>query len=393
MSEQSISQTQTRLTCIDETRALAIISMIIMHFGPGVFERLPQLSFLADPILFLGRFATTTFILVFGVTIGFAYYHRFEGQGRKDITKNLLKRSRLLLLCSLIICVPLYVNLIIDRDWNTRHWLFSTYSILNYYTLALLSVPVWLWAVRGRHFFARCLCLGAGHWALASLVLAIWPLDPGLGFSEYARMHLASGPYGYLQLSGSAIMAIPVGYALRRAMKSPRGILPTLWKFIPGGLAIALVGFGIGVWLNEFSVAAIIEGTVKTPPRAWYFLFFGGLAMGLLSLTGILGQSLGKWNKALYPLSLFGQASLAIYTGHRFVLPSLGWLDASGLKIEGVIRIVLPFLLFAFFCAFMMFRQHRIAINKSEGKETMTLWHRIKRVFNRSLNNKMLPSP
>lgn len=67
-----------RLTFIDETRALAIISMIIAHFGPGVFQRLPSLQFLAEPVLFIGRFATTTFIVVFGITLGFVYFDRFQ---------------------------------------------------------------------------------------------------------------------------------------------------------------------------------------------------------------------------------------------------------------------------------------------------------------------------
>ena len=102
----SKSASAPRFTAIDETRALAIISMMIMLFGPGVFQRIPALAPLAEPVLFWGRFATTTFILVFGVTVGFVYYERFQGTSRPQVLKAVHARSRLLVLCALLICVP-----------------------------------------------------------------------------------------------------------------------------------------------------------------------------------------------------------------------------------------------------------------------------------------------
>ncbi len=161
----SKSASAPRFTAIDETRALAIISMMIMHFGPGVFQRLPALAPLAEPVLFWGRFATTTFILVFGVTVGFVYYERFQGPSRPQVLKAVHARSRLLVLCALLICVPTYINLALTGDFNGSRWLFSTYSILNYYALALLSVPLWLRAL-GTTPLRNALLLGrrTGRW-------------------------------------------------------------------------------------------------------------------------------------------------------------------------------------------------------------------------------------
>ena len=359
-----------RLTFIDETRALAIISMIIAHFGPGVFQRLPSLQFLAEPVLFIGRFATTTFIVVFGITLGFVYFDRFQKGDRQRITSGLFKRARLLALCSIIICVPNYINLALAGDWNFFHWMFNTYSILNYYTLALISVPLWL-RVCGKSPTASCLVLGSLHWLIGGWVLSIWPLDPSLGLVEYIRMHVASGPYGYLQMSGTAILAIPVGRAIRAAVNTEQGVQNLLWKLVPLGAAIAVSGWLLGVFYGEFSVGAIVEGTVKTPARVWYFLFFGGFALILVSSMGMIGKALGKWSFLTHPLSLFGQASLGIYTGHKFVLPSLGWMDGVGLEIEGVIRVVMPFALFGIFCLVMMYLQHLkgSAKPKAKGKE------------------------
>ncbi|MDG4554674.1 MAG: heparan-alpha-glucosaminide N-acetyltransferase domain-containing protein [Candidatus Competibacter sp.] len=346
-----------RFTAIDETRALAIISMMIMHFGPGVFQRLPALEPLAEPVLFLGRFATTTFILVFGVTVGFVYHDRFQGPDRVRVLEAVHARSRLLALCALLICVPDYINLWLAGDYDFSHWLFKTYSILNYYALALVSVPLWLRAL-GRTPLRNALLLGIAHWALALLWLSFWPLDPALGVREYLRLNLLSGPYGYLQLSGSAIMAIPVGIQLRQAVR-----LGQEWTFLrrlaPVALALAAAGFALGLASGELSLHAIVSGTVKTPPRVWYWLFFAGPAFLLLSGFVVLGLQMGAREKKLtYPLALFGQASLPIYTAHTFVLPALNWLDRL-VVVEGMARIVLPFVAFAVYCAIVMDYYHR----------------------------------
>lgn len=345
-----------RLGSIDETRAMAIISMMIMHFGPGVFDRVPALAGLAEPVLFLGRFATTTFVLVFGLTVGFVHYERYQGPRRAEVLAALYARARLLFLCAFIICVPNHINLLLAGERQLSPWLFNTYSILNYYALALLSVPLWLrWL--GKTPLRNALLVGGAHWALGAALLTVWPLDPALGVQEYLRLHLISGPYAYLQLSGSAIMVIPVGIALRRALREQR-IEALLLRLLPLALLLTLAGWLIGRWYGEFSLAAIVAGTVKTPPRLWYWLFFAGPALLALSAFTVLGLRGGELvRQLLYPLALFGQASLPIYTAHTFVLPSLNWLD-HWIVVEGLGRILLPFVLFGLYCLAMMWRYH-----------------------------------
>ena len=354
-----------RFTAIDETRALAIFSMIIMHFGPGAFQRLPALQPLAEPILFLGRFATTTFVIVFGVTIGFVYFDRFRGPDRHLVLEATHARARLLVLCALLICVPDYINLWLAGDFNLSHWLFKTYSIFNYYALALLSVPLWLRALAPAPV-RNALMLGVAHWALAWLWLMAWPLDPALGFQEYLRLNLLSGPYAYLQLSGSAIMAIPVGIALRHAVRA-RQEVNFVHRLLPLALLLSLAGWLLGVATGEFSLHNIVLGAIKAPPRVWYWLFFGGAALLLLIGFILLGLRLGAREKKLtYPIALFGQASLPIYTAHTFVLPLLNWLDRL-VVVEGVARIILPFSVFAIYCAVVMDYYHRKTL-RSQAK-------------------------
>ncbi|KAB2935967.1 MAG: hypothetical protein F9K25_01975 [Candidatus Contendobacter sp.] len=110
----------SRSTAIGETRTLAIFSMMIGRFGPSAFQRLPALQPLAEPILFLGRFANTTFIVVFGVTVGFVYFDRFLGPDRvRVLLEAVHARARLRVLCALIIRVPDYVNLGLAGDFDS----------------------------------------------------------------------------------------------------------------------------------------------------------------------------------------------------------------------------------------------------------------------------------
>ncbi|NEX15344.1 MAG: hypothetical protein C1943_01580 [Halochromatium sp.] len=160
-----------RLTAIDKTRAFAILCMITIHFGPGVFDRLPSLDFLMEPVLFLGRFATTAFIIVFGITIGYIYIDKYIA-APGPVSKKIYARARLLFIYAIIICIPNYINLVIQGDTNPSHWLYGTYSILNYYAIALFTLPLWLRFLT-KSLVRNSLILGASFWILGYLLLQL----------------------------------------------------------------------------------------------------------------------------------------------------------------------------------------------------------------------------
>ena len=143
--------------------------------------------------------------------------------------------------------------------------------------------------------------------------------------------------------------------------------METIFVLLPLALLLSLAGWLLGVATGEFSLHNIVLGAIKAPPRVWYWLFFGGAALLLLIGFILLGLKLGAREKKLtYPIALFGQASLPIYTAHTFVLPLLNWLDRL-VVVEGVARIVLPFSVFAIYCAVVMDYYHRKAL-RSQGK-------------------------
>ena len=352
-----------RLSFVDQTRALAIMAMILMHFGPGLLERLPTLGPSAELILVAGRFATPAFITVFGVTVGLVYGHRFaDGSDAKAKTK-LLARARDVIIAALLLAIPRYTLLADDGSLAFDSAAYATYSVLNYYVLGLATMPFWLRLI-GPDPVRRAPVVGIGLWVVHLLLGGLWPYDPARGVLEYARLHLVSGGYPYFAMTGVALCALPVGVWLRESRSLPGGPGAMLrLRIVPLGLAVAVAGLLWGSWLGELSLQAILDAVPKAPARPWYYLLFGGLTLLLLGVMAGLGEGLRRAFSPralvlLYPLSLMGQASLEIYTGHAYVLPGLYWLDQVA-HVRGLGRIIAALLPFAVFCGFALLRRHR----------------------------------
>ena len=344
-----------RLAALDELRAVAILSMVLAHFGPGTLQRIPNTEAYMDMILFWGHFATVTFILVFGITLGFVHYNRFHSEERKRTQGRLLARTRLVFLCAIIIGFPNFISECTFDQFASIRCLSQFYSPLNFYVLGLLSAPFWLTALN-THPFRNGLILGLGHWTLAAILLALWPIGKGFNSIEYFRMILVSGPYPYLQLSGCALAIMPVGIFLRQAVND--GDCARLLSILAVlGLLMAAAGFALGQWVGEFDIHAINTGELKSPPRLWYWLFFAGPTLLILAGLVALELRVPAVSDFLYPLALFGIGALSIYTAHTFVLPALD-LVSTKIPIEGYVRIVFAFSMFAIYCLAVMWYYH-----------------------------------
>jgi len=315
-----------------------------------------------DPILFWGHFATVMFIIVFGITLGFVHYRRFFSSDRVRAVSRLKRRTRLVLICAIIVCVPGYVALWVHGPVKLVDLAFATYSPLNFYVLGLLSAPYWLMAL-GQRPLRNAFLLGLGYLGAAAILLAIWPGDSVLTITEYVRVNFVSGPYPYLQLSGVALMAIPAGVGLQRSLREGAS-----WRFLLClsvlGLVLAAIGWAWGCWAGEFDVHAIVDGSLRAPLRLWYWMFFAGPTLLLFAGLVALEQRSLASSKFMYSLALFGMGALPIYAGHTFVLPMLALFDRI-VTIEGIGRIVLPFVIFAAYCLFVMQYYHRKLLDRT----------------------------
>jgi hypothetical protein len=352
-----------RLWGLDQARAVAIMAMILAHFAPGVFARMPALQGLHDPVMWFGRMATPAFMAIFGVTAGFVFLPRYVRSDSRETTRRLLRRSVVVFVCALLIAAPHWVRFASHGETNPWEYAFVTYSVLLFYTFGVASLPLWLhWLAKNT--VPKSVIAGTALWGIGTAAYYLWP-QQDKSLPEFVRMMLVSGNYGYFQMMGVTLLAIPVGLSLRRGLESGNGpyVLATLFAF---GLLVSLTGALWGYWIDEFVPARIVSGDLRIPARPWYFLFFGGVALAMIPALELVTR-LGQLRKIGYPLALFGQASLLLFTGHAFVLPAVELIDRFG-SLRGIGRVAVPLVLFAVFCAVVIYLRHRLNSRRSAAK-------------------------
>ena len=354
-----------RLLGLDQARAVAILAMLAAHFAPGVFARVPRLEILRDPILAFARLATPTFVVVFGVTVGFVYLPRYLRGEPGPTARHLGRRAGVMLLCAAAIALPGWAGMSGEDLADPWAWLFGLYSVLLFYALALSLLPAWLrWVCPAgfgvpmgqRSVTIKCVLAGVGLWVIGTAGHELAPQGSRAG-PEFVRMMLVSGSFAYCQLMGMALVAVPVGARLRAAWDAgaDRRFLGTL---LLASLGLAALG-GLWGWAaGEYDPARLLSGELRTPPRAWYFLHIGGIGLALVPSLELLTRAARVLRPAAYVLALFGQCGLTVYTGHAFVLPGLAVVDRL-VPLHGAARAAAALVPFAVFCALVIYARHR----------------------------------
>ena len=342
---------QPRFHALDELRALAIFSMCLAHFAPGLVGEVAALRPLGDAIGVIGRLSTVAFVVVFGLVLGFVQFPKALGGQHEEVSRWFLGRAKVVGACALLTSLPTYMKLAAAGQTDPMAWLFGSYSVLNFYVFAMLSAPLWLWVLR-RDTFRRAAWLSVVHWLAGFWLLQVWAQDTTGTPLEFVRMHLVSGGYAYFPLAAATLLAIPVGLWMREQLTAGHGQRVAL-TLLSAGCIIALAGYVLGLASGEMTVGAIASGAVKGPARLWYWALFGGSTLILLGLIAFAHQGIGGLHRLTWPAGLFGQAALGIYTTHAWVLPILDSLDQVALT-EGMLRAGLAFSIFATFVGLAM---------------------------------------
>ena len=340
-----------RFVALDELRALAVFSMCIAHFAPGMVERFSWLQPYGDGIGIVGRLSTVAFVVCFGLTLGFIQFPRYLAGRATQVHQWLLGRSKLLTLCILIASGPGYLALASNGvDDGLSTWLWQTYGVLNFYVLAMLSGPLWFWMLR-RDTAMRAVLLSAIHWMAYALLIEKWPQHDDAPFLEFARLNLASGGYAYLPLAAVSLLAIPVGIWSRQRcdVGDVAKIVSTCtWA----GSLLAAGGYGLGL-MTDMSAHAIAEGSVKGPARLWYWALFSGATVLLFAVLAKAHLARPRLQERTRYVALFGQSALGVFTLHAWVLPIVGWSD-RWVVTTGAARAALALIVFMSFCGAAM---------------------------------------
>lgn len=302
-----------RLDGVDVARALAILGMVTVHFGPFPVRESGPAAWLYGS--FHGK-ASVLFVVVAG--IGIALMER-RGNPREV-------RARLVYRTVWLLPLGLWLQTL-DHPVAV---------ILQYYALYFLLVAPFV----GRSDRA-VLGWGAGGLAVGSaLVLTAQVLRPEwivpLGGDS------PTGVVGDLLLFGyyPAVTWVPVMLAGvwlgRRDLRSPRA-----WAWLVGaGSGVLVATAQAGRWLADLADVA--------PERTswWWALATSGHAKMPLAVVGaiglafaVLGASLAvadRWPRLLWPLVATGRVALSVYVGHLLVFDLLPGLLESSEVAEGL---------------------------------------------------------
>lgn len=319
-----------RVIGLDQARAIALIAMLWAHSSDAWRERLPWPWLHGTGSMLLERFATPAFVTIFGLTLGAVRWSSRGPDAADRVRARLFRRAGILLACIVGCALPNWVSLAVKGETAPMSYLFVSYTILEFYALAVVTLAVagdWL---RARSLWS-CVAIG-GLCLLLEQVCASRLLASKLDFAflEWLRMIFVSGQYAYLGLMGWALMMIPLGVHLSRGWRAGRRA-QSLWLLVLVGMLTAIAGIFLGLeWgyrlprtAEEVAQSLVVQLGARGRPQLWFFMMFGGVAVTAAGLLGLANRIAPLVSSLLHPLSLLGKNTLAIYISSGLVMPSI----------------------------------------------------------------------
>jgi acyl carrier protein len=347
---------------INATRGLFVLVLIAIHWLPGLIGMIPGVPYEANVWLNpFYRFGTPSFAMVFGVGVGFFFFHGLA-QDRARVWKTI--RFALALLGGGMLVMALFRFLGIELSGQaTGAPLFSRmfYSVLAFYFLAVASIPLWYAVLRRwRNRVLAALWASLACFALDGLIAAIMPAGSGSGPFDLAMLMLRS-KYSYFGMAGIVMLGVAVGTYLRELLARPDEL-----DTLPGNLASAgglLLTLGI---LLPIQLGIEDEWFSAGTDSGWTLPAYFGVVLMMLAVMIRFSRSVRSGGFAVAGfrvLTVVGLLSLVMFVGHEVVLPARVVLVALGLP-NGVSLTALV-LLFVGLAALLVGRIYRFYYGSS----------------------------
>lgn len=318
-----------RSWAITMTRALMALSVVISHWGPGLFERLGSGQRAESVLAMIYRAGTPGFAAVFGIGIGYFMLPDFARK-RASVLQRLAASFRLVMMGMVLIAIVKLANLAVRGDpiggVQIAH---AFYGVLGYYAIMLGTARWWLPALaRLRHPVL---------WLLAGLPILwlLWQIVPGFlprhqlqSVLEWPRLMLVAG-YNVFKLTSVAAAGMAVGvwlYWRKDSAKAARLLA------VAGVLGAALTVMA-SVEAYGPDVFLLREGVVFTSlPGLVFYLSVAVASVGIFMALLLAWESLGAALRLpLKLLVVVGGLALPIYVFHGLVIPGRDLLVAFGM--------------------------------------------------------------
>ena len=300
-----------RLHGVDAARAIAVLGMVMVHFGPNPRPE----TFLGDLYGVSHGRASVLFALLAGVGVTLLVGGRSRG-GLTTRGPTLLARGRLIFRGALLLPLGLWLQ-------QLDH---GAYVILQYYAVYFLFAALVL------TFPDRWLLAGGAAMLVGGPLVYLWgatmapewftgnpaSLDDPAG--KIARDLLLAGKYPLVTWAAPLLFGMWIG---RRSLATPA----VRWWMLVLGLAVA-----VAAALAAGGLTAAPSGPLEDPRELWFAALLNDephsqMPLWMLGSIGsacaVLGGMLllaDRLPRATWPLVATGQLALTVYVGHLLLL-------------------------------------------------------------------------
>lgn len=345
----ALPEAALRSWAITMTRAVMALSVILSHWGPGVFERL-GIGRQAEAVLALFyRMGTPGFAAVFGIGIGYFMLPDFSLR-RQSVLRRLGRSFQLVMIGLTVLAAIRLGNLILrDQPVGGMYIAQAFYGVLAYYAIMLGTARWWLPLLA--HLARPIPWLLAGLpvlWILWQVVPHLLPADQLQSLLEWPRLMLVAG-YNVFKMSAVAVGGMAIGLWVA-GQPDTREVARLL--LIGGGFGMAVTALSLLETNGAAALASRGSSIFTSLPGLIFYLSFAAFGTGLfLRLILSWDRLPAALRNVLKLLLVIGGLALPIYVFHGLVIPGKDMLNTLGLG--GGLALGIPVGLFLLVMAYL----------------------------------------
>jgi acyl-CoA synthetase (AMP-forming)/AMP-acid ligase II len=348
--KQAKRQSELNTTeAINAVRGIAILSIIFNHWIGGLLNKLfaPEFAHqLADILRFPG---TPSFALAFGLFLSYLYSDYFQKESFSNGLRFINNRIAILLLAIFLVGLPSYIRMFVAGDFSSTAFVKATYSVINYYFLAMLTTPVLLYLLlRTKRTIEITVIL-----AIVSMSIAVylrnfidWPLWQE-GWLLLVKLNLLAY-YGYFNLLAFSLLGVAIGLFLKGFKHEQRQI----YTMLVIGLILILIGVLLGGHNH------LVQKLRFLFPQLFFHTGIALLVILCMLMISQIKSKIGRFFLAIRSiLSTIGIMTLPLYVLHGYVIPLQDTLMYFGLS--KLIALMIPLTLFFFMIGWLAKMIHK----------------------------------
>ncbi len=352
-SQQShkISNSYTKASLnINILRGFLVLCVIFAHWSDAFLNLLPAFisgikPFLA-PILATG---TPGFAIIYGVSAGYSMFTIFKSDRHR--LNQILRTTALLLGAGILALSSVEVarRFVTQEIHSLTDITNSFYSVLTYYLLISLTLPMWFWLVsKFKNPIAGAVLLSVLLYCIHYYIFSPLTAYPAQGFVELAKL-MISAKYSYFNLAAGTLGGVAVGISIRQEVDAGKDI-PDSFTW----LGLALIAAGVVICSHSGREYRWAMWPLETTYLWRWLVYAGCILIGLRWMNNVLS----KYNTFSTPRKFVFQAIASVgilafpfFVTHAMIIPLKYVIGATGLS--GGLSLILAMVLFLVSAVFL----------------------------------------